>query len=112
MEGIQVIKDNSQWRVGSGHHIRVRMNPWLPGSNAYIEIELPDELRNITVSSLLSNDGSWDTDLIRDIFSKRDANLILILPKPLTSKEDTLFWRKDWRGTYSVKRGYYHINEQ
>lgn len=76
MEGLFVIRDNIQWRVGNRKTIREQTDPWLPGLNPYIKSELPEDLRNITISTLIDTEGGWDGDLIRDIFNQRDANLI------------------------------------
>lgn len=47
----------------------------------------------------------WDYDLINDIFSDSDANLILFVPLNDTDM-DTWFWSSEKLGAYTVMSAY------
>lgn len=70
----------------------------------YIHTRSPS-LHNQMVSSLLDVDGSWDVDLIRDIFDDRDVNIILSSPLN-NAAQDSWYWRKEKMGSYSFKSAY------
>lgn len=95
MERLQIIKDKIQWRVGDGENIRLATDLWLPSLELFIETNLLEDLKNTTVSNLIDAYGSWDDDLIRDIFNQRDAQLILSLPRHIILKDDSLLLKND-----------------
>ncbi|KAJ9185367.1 hypothetical protein P3X46_005009 [Hevea brasiliensis] len=49
---------------------------------------------------------AWDEELIRDIFTERDVNLILQIPPRLWARIDVISWDKDKKGAFTVKSGY------
>ena len=55
--------------------------------------------------------GSWDEDLIRDIFWEEDAKNILAIPIK-HGREDTLAWHFDERGLFSVKSVYHVLEDE
>lgn len=56
---------------------------------------------------LMKNSGrEWDKDVINDMFSQRDANLILSIPLSQHASEDKLIWAKEMNGKFSVKSCY------
>lgn len=54
--------------------------------------------------------SEWDEDILSDIFSDRDENLILQLPLSCRMVQDEVIWAKDPRGIFSVKSYYRHIH--
>lgn len=54
--------------------------------------------------------GSWDVDLILDVFDSRDANIILSIPLNHDTHE-TWYWRREKLGTYTVKCAYSMLQE-
>lgn len=72
---------------------------WLPCENNEYINTVHEALKVSKVSSLVTEDqNSWDVDLVQDIFSERDANLILTIPLQRTDN-DSWFWRKDKLGS-------------
>lgn len=59
----------------------------------------------------MKTDGSdWDIDLLKDIFTDRDFNLILSVPVK-AMYADSWFWNGEKLGQYSVKSAYRSIQE-
>lgn len=54
---------------------------------------------------MTEDQNSWDVDLIEDIFSERDANMIFTISFQRMDN-DSWFWRKDKLGHYTVKSAY------
>lgn len=67
-------------QVGNDSTISILEDPWLHLEHeAFVQtnnLALPGKM----VTSLLSDNGNWDVDLINDVFNNRDANIILSIP--------------------------------
>jgi hypothetical protein len=107
--GIQTFKRGCIWRVGSGESIEIWKDPWIPGSpdrkvvtprGACILNKVADLIDPIT--------GTWDLQLITDIFHPIDVNRILQIPLNINAFEDFLAWHGTKSGVFSV-RSAYHI---
>ncbi|KAF4373101.1 hypothetical protein F8388_019283 [Cannabis sativa] len=57
------------------------------------------------LQNLMGNDGSWDQELLADLFNGRDRELINKIPL-FSSVEDRLVWQLESSGIYSVKSAY------
>lgn len=101
-----MLKQGLACRVGDGSTINILTDPWLScDSDPYVHIRSP-AIEGKMVSALLNEEHiQWDTDLIRDIFDDRDANLILVIPVHNRSA-DSWYWCKERSGSYSVKSAY------
>lgn len=53
----------------------------------------------------LIKEGAWDADLLYSSFNPYIAGEILKIPLSVTGKCDTLYWRFDVKGKYSVRDG-------
>lgn len=106
-----LLKSGLACRVGNGSTIDIEDAPWLPcESDPYVHTK-HEALRGNKVSALMTgNHGSWDIDLVKDIFIERDVNLILSVPVQAMDN-DSWFWRKDKFGQYTVKSAYASIRE-
>lgn len=70
-----------------------------------------EAIRDKTVDALMVSDRrEWDVDLIKDIFTERDAQLILSLPLSSTDA-DGWFWKWNMLGQYTIKSAYDAIRE-
>ena len=79
---------------------------WLPdSSNQLIITPSVAGFDGIKVDELIT-EGLWREDFIRDKFMARDADLILSIPLPMSSREDQISWSFDARGEYIARSGY------
>ncbi|KAK1401281.1 hypothetical protein POM88_000886 [Heracleum sosnowskyi] len=69
-------------------------------------IRLADKLQRTATDHEKIDDGQWDENFIRNVFSEEDANLILSLPVVDNGVEDKILWHYSKNGEYSVKSGY------
>lgn len=91
--------------------MQILNTPWLPFTDDPYVHSYNKALVNQDVSSLMHTGYlAWDVDLIRDIFKKRDAELILSIPLGNTDK-DTWYWPYEKMGQYSIKSAYIHLYE-
>lgn len=59
------------------------------------------------MSSLFrENCQEWNEDVVKDLFIKHDANLILEISLSTAAEDDRLFWGKERDGLYLVKSAY------
>lgn len=103
-----LLSEGVQWRIGDGRTVRVWGVPWLPDrNNPYVSTPQPSYLNNPQVSSLLyPGSYNWDLDLLRDLFCKRDVEQIMSIPIPSLGVDDSLFWKCEEKGVYTVRSGY------
>lgn len=75
--------------------------------NPFIESECPLELGQTYVNSLrLRKDGSWDVDILHELFQERDRQVILSIPLSNKICDDCWMWADDVKGCYTFKSGY------
>ena len=53
----------------------------------------------------------WNSDLLAQLFSAEERDLIYSIPISTTDQEDRQIWRGTTRGTFSVKSAY-HIQKE
>lgn len=76
-----LLKTGRGRRVGSGESISIMNEPWLPcDSDPFIRTDNEALTGNTVDSLMITNQDSWDIDLIHDMFNNRDADLILSIP--------------------------------
>lgn len=106
LRDIELVKKGMIWRVGDGVGLKIWDDPWLPRgfsrrpSSPRGACLLPDVDELIDPVS-----GSWDVDLVKDIFREEDAAIILALPVN-QGRANTLAWHFDNHGRFSVKSAY------
>ncbi|KAA3482314.1 reverse transcriptase [Gossypium australe] len=83
-----LIEDGMLWSIGKGDRHDIR-NRW------------------ITVNHLMQSDSAtWNDELIRNLFYEDTANRIRSIPISGSSLEDTIMWKFEGSGSYSVRSGY------
>ncbi|XP_074328246.1 uncharacterized protein LOC141666148 [Apium graveolens] len=104
----EVIKAGARKRIGDGNDTSVSGVPWLSEiSIGYVQTPMPVQLCDITVSSLIHEEGRrWDYEVLHDIYRNRDAGLIKQIPMPLRHTTDTWYWMLDEKWEFTVKSGY------
>lgn len=80
-------------RIGDGESTKVWKVPWLPcEENKYISTNVVPELQDVVVRNLIdTNAGTWDYDLIHELFNERDCQLIKRIPIPIQRRCDSWF---------------------
>ncbi|KAA3475778.1 Ribonuclease H-like superfamily protein [Gossypium australe] len=91
----ELITDGLLWRIGNGRSVNIWNDPWLPG---------PGNSR-LLVQNICTQ---WTTkeDIIHKFVDHDQARRILNIPLAQTNAKDTLVWRHDNTGEYTVKSGY------
>ncbi|KAL5576702.1 hypothetical protein UlMin_018401 [Ulmus minor] len=96
-----------RWRVGDGSSVMIYHSRWLPTPMDFKVSSPPSIPIHSTVSTLIAENGRWNESLIRSSFLDFEADLILSLPRPLSSFRDSYCWHIDKRGNFSVKSAYH-----
>jgi hypothetical protein len=103
---MELVKARMVWRIGNGNNVNIWDDPWLPRGitrrvitprNGSILQKVADLINPIT--------GTWDVQLINDIFLQEDAETILTIPL-YEGMEDLVAWHPDLKGMFSVKSAY------
>ena len=83
-------------------------NPWLrDAENFKVETPIIHDLAHLKVHDLwIHGCKEWGVELLREIFSPRDAQAITSIPLSSKSPPDSLIWHWDNHGNYMVKSGY------
>lgn len=69
-------------------------------------------LGDAKVSSFLNVQGTaWDEEIIQEMFTDRDAKLILSIPLSVTNKDDKLIWAMNDNGKFTVKSCYRALSQ-
>jgi hypothetical protein len=112
LRGVQAMKEGLIWRIGNGHNVNIWLDPWIP--NAATRRPCTPQGRNVItrVDDLLDpGTGTWDTQLVQDIFWKMDADIILTIPVRM-DHNDYVAWHSDGKGIFSVKSAYHVLKDK
>lgn len=102
------MRGGARWSVGSGAHIPILNEPWLPNGDC-ISSDIPGAhfVHTFTINSLMNlHDKSWNEHVVRQVFSEDIANQILRTPLISQVQEDRLIWKAERNGRYSVRSAY------
>lgn len=97
-------------RIGDGTTTNIWNDRWIP---KYFDGRplTPAAGQDVSmVSELLSDDGKWNEELIRETFIPIDADAILCIPLRVQD-EDRWAWGLEKHGEYSVKSAYRKLEE-
>ncbi|KAH9728256.1 putative reverse transcriptase/RNA-dependent DNA polymerase [Citrus sinensis] len=110
----KAISQGSRIRIGGGREIAISQAPWLPDQdNGFITSLLPNHLTSATMDSLMvPNQRRWDFDVVADIFSNRDRELILQIPLGSRINQDDWYWLPDSKGQYTIRNCYKMLENQ
>ena len=107
LEGRKVVEKGAFWRVGNDQSIDAWRDPWLNKIPDYKAISPNrNSPTNLVVANLIDNE-SRKQDIVRDIFSTSDANLIMNTHLSKRGIPDKLIWRNSVTGSFLVKSAYY-----
>ncbi|KAK2663020.1 hypothetical protein Ddye_001594 [Dipteronia dyeriana] len=96
-----------QWRVGDGKSIKIYSDRWLPRPSSFSIVSQPILGVEVTVDSLFSPSGGWNSSLIKNNFRPDDAKSILQIPIGSRNQMDTRLRHYETGGNYSVRSGYW-----
>lgn len=108
LEAQDVVKQGCRRNIGTGMETFIWKVPWLPNRvNGYITSEMPSELEDATVMSLMvTNERKWDEEILTDLFNDRDVQFIKNIPLSDIDRRDSWMWFFDGKGEFSVKSCY------
>ncbi|KAL0320306.1 UNVERIFIED_CONTAM: putative mitochondrial protein [Sesamum radiatum] len=96
-----------QWKVGDGCDISIIGHPWILRPETFQPICKPFSLpADAKVSSLITADHEWNTELIRAEFSSTDADCILEIPLRVGGSRNILVWHFEKDDMFSVCSAY------
>lgn len=106
LRGLEILKLGMIWRVGDGRNLNIWSDPWIPRESSRKPITPRRANILTTVDELLDPaTGTWDSELVNDIFWKEDAIIILAMTVH-EGRENVLAWHYDEHGIFSVKSAY------
>uniref|UniRef100_A0A803PJ47 Reverse transcriptase domain-containing protein n=1 Tax=Cannabis sativa TaxID=3483 RepID=A0A803PJ47_CANSA len=106
-ESQSLIKSGARWSIANGSLVDVLNQPWLMDKdNLYITSSHPT-LLHAKVSQLMApNERRWDEDIINDLFSDVDRELVKGVVISSSREFDNRYWFFEASGQYSVKSAY------
>ena len=110
MQGLEVVKKGTRWRVGNRKLIHIQEDKWLPNPTTYKVISPPPQnFDNFPmVSTLIDFDSRrWKVNLVKSLFLPFEARAILITPISYNLPSDKIIWVGNNRGVFTVKSAYY-----
>ncbi|KAA3474504.1 reverse transcriptase [Gossypium australe] len=105
-----ILEEGLSWRVGNGEEINIWNDAWIlePG-NGRIQCQAID-IRFTKVADLVDKESTtWKQDIISSLFVEEQSRRILAIPLVSSRPPDTLIWRGDNTGCYTVKSGFKRI---
>ncbi|KAL4310628.1 hypothetical protein GQ457_01G034890 [Hibiscus cannabinus] len=95
------------WCIGSGHHVNIWRDLWLPGPHGGVVRGHSINHNYTLVSDLIdAQSATWKVEVLNDIFDSDLVKQICSIPLSRTGLGDEVVWRYDGSGLYSVKSGY------
>ncbi|KAL0423206.1 UNVERIFIED_CONTAM: hypothetical protein Sradi_0855400 [Sesamum radiatum] len=98
-----------RWQEGSGLHVRVWTDPWLPRPRLFCPITLALALaESFCVADLIDPTcGNWDSEKARALFWPVDSEFILSIPLGRIGVPDTWVWHYSQNSCFSVQCAYH-----
>ena len=98
VRGLRAMEKGIIWRIGDGMNVRIWDDPWILEGIT----RRPRTPRGNTVLSRVAElidpyTGTWDTELVKDLFWEEDVPNILSIPVHV-DREDTVAWHFDKKG--------------
>ena len=88
----QILQQECRWRIGEGDNINLWIDSWLrEAENFKLETSRPYSLATLKIEDLwIPNQKEWDVELLGQIVTERDANVIASIPLNLYNPVDEL----------------------
>ncbi|XP_019149856.1 PREDICTED: uncharacterized protein LOC109146658 [Ipomoea nil] len=101
LAGIPVLRAGMVKRIGDGKDTTIWGAPWLAD-------KVNPKLLTPIVEELKYAPGTWDLEVVHDLFDQADVPRIIATPVSPDYK-DEWFWKDDIHGRYSVRQGYRYL---
>ena len=104
-----VFRQGACWKIGSGFNIPIIGEPWV-GTGSSIPLVGPGAIaiQSYFVGHLIDQSNKvWNEQLIRQVFLPETAQSILNTPLYPQLRTDSLLWKAEKNGFYSVKSAYH-----
>ncbi|KAA3459024.1 reverse transcriptase [Gossypium australe] len=103
----ELIEEGMLWRIGNGERVNIWNDSWLPGKENNRISGQEIRIQWSTVRDLIHSDSNtWKADLIRKLVEEDTARRILSIPLSGGNSQDTVVWKFEGSGEYSVRSGY------
>ncbi|XP_058005230.1 uncharacterized protein LOC110661903 [Hevea brasiliensis] len=108
LAGRDVIKEGYRHNIGDDTQSLIWFDPWIPSIKGFRVFRPPHfPLQVNLVADLIDHDLlQWKTNIIDSIFDPIIATAIKAIPVAPLGNKDSIVWRFDHSGNYSVKSGY------
>jgi ribonuclease HI len=108
LAGLPTFKRGMIWRVGNGESINIWTDKWIPQSQDRMVITPRGGTVYTKVSELIDpSTGSWDLQLLNEIFLSVDVGRIIQIPINIQGFDDFIAWSFTRHGRYTVRSGYH-----
>ncbi|XP_057443227.1 uncharacterized protein LOC130735144 [Lotus japonicus] len=106
-----VVRKGSFWRIGDGMTVRIWEDNWLPTQQGFkVWSPKPNGCITSHVYELINHaTGTWESELIQQIFLPFEALQIQNIPLTSRGCEDTMVWAATPKGYFSVQSAYHCI---
>jgi len=105
MAGKEVLRKGMVRRIGDGNSTNIWIDRWIPMHFDARPLTPMNDQGVHMVSDLLTEAGTWNEVLIREIFIPVDAHAILSIPvRP--NQADFWAWEPEKHGEFSVRSAY------
>jgi hypothetical protein len=99
--------------VIDGNSINIWKHPWLRNDEyTHVTTTMMAGREEMRVAELVNEStGTWNIELIQQMFNQRDVVEITRLTLNLLTQEDAPIWRYSKNGNYTVRSAYYQLME-
>lgn len=111
IRGLRALEKGIIWRIGDGSQVRIWEDPWIPAGFSRRPRTPRGNIILSRVAELIDPiSGTWDVQLVRDLFWEEDVTNILAIPTH-TDRDDHVAWHFDSKGVFLVKSAYHVLDE-
>ena len=97
--------------IGNGKTTNILEDVWVGGRQLQFKTNLDENgrIKPVMVSDLITDDCSWDVELLKVWFEEEDVKTIKTIHLVSRDVEDEISWERSNNGEYTTKSGYWLI---